>query len=75
MTRRIFTVTLNVEVYDEAELKEASRRRAIGDGIDEDDWLESHERGGPAYDLQMLLDPGSMHVAGCSILNSGCEEY
>ena len=71
---RIFSVTIDVEVNDEDALKEASLRRALEDGIDEEDFLESQGEGGPAYDLQMLLDPGSMFDAGCSILGSYVEE-
>jgi hypothetical protein len=72
--KRTFIISIEVEVNDEDLLRAAALRRALADGVDELDWLETQAAGGPGADLQMLLDPGSMWDEGCSINQSYVEE-
>ena len=57
-----YTFTLELEVDDEDELREAARAHPDAEGLDLDD---------VATCIQVLLDPGTL--PGCSIEESYCE--
>lgn len=65
-----YRFSIEVVVHDPDTLARMARARAIEEGLDGYQWDE--DRSGPADDLIMLLDPGS--VPGCDVLESYAEQ-
>ena len=73
LTKKPYTFTLELDVYDAKSLAEVAEKRAVTNGLDLKDWRAMRkDQGDPiSCDLQMLLDPGSL--VGCNIQNGYAE--
>lgn len=68
---KVYRFTLEVTVHSPEWLQVAARERAIAEGVEPADYDETRAEHGIGYDLQMMLDPGSL--PGCDIQHSYAE--
>lgn len=73
--RKLYTVTINVNVFDPVQLRFAALQRAVEEGSTKFDYatLRASEYDPAIVDLGMLLDPGTL--PGCDILGSHVERF
>ena len=73
--RKLYTITIEVNVFDPVQLRLAAEKRAVEEGSTKADYkrLRASCADSASSDLTMLLDPGSL--PGCEILGSQVERF
>jgi hypothetical protein len=75
MKKKQYTFTLELEVYDMAQLAQLAHQRALEEGLSEEDWTfakkDSHDL--PSLYLQMILSRSVVILSGSNIHQSDVE--
>ena len=66
-----YLITIEVTVHDPKALRRAAKARAKAEGLSAKEWADTRTNAGD--DLVMLLEPGSMDDAGCTVMASEAE--